>query len=147
MPRRPMLRLELKLSLIEFGCSFAGHVGALFALKLIALPLAVIAALGIAIGGSLIRLCLQARSTCPKRIQAIVIGQQQSWLQFSQEHVVTKLPQIRFFSEFLIVLDFVIESSAVHSNGEKITVLLLPDSLSQAEDCRLRRYLRFDCPD
>ena len=56
------------------------------------------------------------------------------------------LPQVLFISEFLILLRFHIEEADCDraSKGCKYLVLV-PDSLSEADNCRLRRYLYFDC--
>jgi len=51
-------------------------------------------------------------------------------------------PQLRYFSELLLVLSF--RSAATVSAGAQLPLVLWPDSLSRRDDRRLRRYLRFD---
>lgn len=48
-------------------------------------------------------------------------------------------PQLKYFSEWLLVLSF---SSG--GEGAQLPLVLWPDSLSRRDDRRLRRYLRFD---
>ncbi len=120
------------------------HTGALFALKLSALPGIMFVLLASLIIGSLMGFFRNAQLTSPKRIQSITIGQQHCVLKFAATELVTELPKLEYFSEYLILLRF--NSVAAGSGERRIRLLLLADSLTDDEDRRLRRFLRFDAP-
>lgn len=120
------------------------HSAALFALTQTNLPWIPLVLLAVSIGASLLRFCLNTRTHSPQRIHQIMIGQQHCSVKFAHAELVTSLPSLIFFSEYLILLEF--KSAVVGRREQRIRLLLLPDSLHDDEDRRLRRYLRFDAP-
>lgn len=72
------------------------------------------------------------------------IGAQSARLHCSQKVLELELPSVSYFSEFLLVLCFRLESEK--GGGAIVRLLLWPDSLARHEERRLRRYLRFDLP-
>ncbi|NQV70550.1 MAG: hypothetical protein HQ498_11035 [Pseudohongiella sp.] len=81
-----------------------------------------------------------------------MLGQQHGLLQIGAREVMVSLPRISYYSEFLIVLSFdpYLAPVAPLPSWQRLTgsmkLVFWPDSLSRADDRRLRRYLRFDCP-
>jgi hypothetical protein len=55
------------------------------------------------------------------------------------------LPWLSFSSEFLMVLNFRPVPATGSRPRRPIRVVIWPDTLSDVEDRRLRRYLRFNC--
>lgn len=83
----------------------------------------------------------------------LTIGQQSACLSLFGETVTTELPSVSCLNEFLLILSFVREQNlsrkagrAGKFSGNVIRLVLWPDSLSPSDSKRLRRYLRFDCP-
>ncbi len=139
-----MLRLHPKRSRIERSFMVCCHTAALFALTLTELPGITLVLLATLIGASLMRFCRNTGMRSSKRIHAIMIGQQHCLVKFAHAELVTELPSLEFFSEYLILLQF--KSRPVGRSEQRIRLLLLPDSLNDDEDRCLRRYLRFYAP-
>jgi len=93
----------------------------------------------------------------------LIIGQEQTFLVTAESERVLALPSISFHSEFLIILKFssylppseclgksswCSKLAALFRFSEErgLRIAIWPDSLSRADSCQLRRYLRFDCP-
>lgn len=161
--------LHLKPSRIEFCIVSSCHFCALLSLFSIPLDNTLLLLSALLIVGSLFGYCFHesgvaAFSPSGKGVNRIewhrlfrprlhvMLGQQHGVLQFGAREVPVSLPCIRYFSEFLIVLSFKPRLAPVASGmtwlwqEKSINVVIWPDSLSRADDRRLRRYLRFDCP-
>ena len=80
------------------------------------------------------------RCTKPK----LIIAEQFARLNHLGQVWEMQLPDVVYFSEFLLVLSFRPETEAGTGKADMIHLVLWPDSLSRSEDRRLRRYLRFD---
>ncbi len=81
------------------------------------------------------------------RLLEIQIAAHQCSLQTTHHKRVTNLPQVLFYSEWLIILQFVDllygSENPVASGPAQSIVHFLPDSLAEEEDRQLRCYLRF----
>ncbi|MDA1370495.1 MAG: hypothetical protein O2971_07015 [Proteobacteria bacterium] len=137
-----MLNLAIKFSRLEFAFATLCHVLALFALTLIDLPVTALGLMVLPITTSLIQQCYQALPGSDSRVRSLLLRSEDCVLRYAGEELCASLPGIKYYSEFVLVLEFrVIDSTHV------IRLNLLPDSLSPEDDRRLRRYLRFaDCP-
>jgi len=84
---------------------------------------------------------------CKPRVLEIQIATHQCSLQTTLQKRVTNLPQVLFYSEWLIVLRFVDLLYGSETRGlarpDQTIVHFLPDSLAEEEDRQLRCYLRF----
>lgn len=145
-----MLNLQIKLSRIEIGFLLCCHFSALLGLTVTELPSLLLISLAISILLSVMRLLLNNFGKNSRQLSHISIGQQSSVLRRGQDQAEEDgeewgLPVLEFSSEFLIVLRFVDQSPQGRVGHETLRVLLLPDSLSEAEDRRLRRYIKFEC--
>ena len=120
------------------------HSGALVALGLTELPAFGRVLLASLIVASLVRFFLDTRINSARRIHSIMIGQQHCVVKFANKELVTALPSLEFFSEYMLLLRF--KSSVNNRLNKGFKLLLLADSLNDDEDRRLRRYLRFDLP-
>ena len=101
-----MLRLHPKPSRIECVCMLCFHSGALVALGLTALPGFGRVLLASLIVASLVRFCLDIRINSDRRIHSIMIGQQHCVVKFGNKELVTALPSLEFFSEYMLLLQF-----------------------------------------
>lgn len=140
-----MLDLQLRYSRVEFCFRLSCHLAALFALTL-SDPVFVISALfGIGILLSLISLLSEPGGGRRRRIYSIALSSHHSELRYGDRIVEVDLPWLSFFSEFLMVLNFRPVPATGSRPGRPIRVVIWPDTLSEAEDRRLRGYLRFNC--
>lgn len=73
-----------------------------------------------------------------------IIGEQSASLSYLGKLWEMQLPSVIYLSEFLLVLRF--RPEVEKGSSPAIYLVLWPDSLTDAEDRRLRRYLRFDLP-
>lgn len=161
--------LHLKPSRMEFGIVSSSHFCALLSLLSIQLDNILLLVSALLILGSLLAYCFRDSSVAAFSLRGkgmkgidwrklfgpglrIMLGQQHGLLQFAAREVTVSLPSIRYYSEFLIVLSFEPRLTPAASPGSRlrlarsINVVIWPDSLGRADDRRLRRYLRFDCP-
>lgn len=161
--------LLLQPSRIELGVVSSCHFFALIALFMIELDIALRVIVALLIAGSMLAYVLQATNEgvrgwsgkgwreVARHLQfrpglSIMLGQQHGVLYFATQEITVHLPHIQYYSEFLIVLRFEPELVPVVSQGSQrwrrtfICVAIWPDSLNRADIRRLRRYLRFDCP-
>ena len=140
-----MLDLQLRYSRIEFCFSLSGHLAALFALTLSDLVFVVTALFGIGILLSLVALLGESGGGRRRRIYSIALSRRHSELRYGDRVVEVDLPWLSFFSEFLMVLNFRPVPATGSRPKRPIRVVIWPDTLSETEDRRLRRYLRFNC--
>ena len=137
-----MSSLDINHSPMEFALAVVSHVAALLALTLIDLPLLVLSMLALFIGISLWHYSLGAMPGSDSRVRSILIRSTDCVLRYRTRELVVSLPRAKYFSEFLLVLEFRVSDS---DSGRCIRLNLLPDSLSEDHDRCLRRLLRFDC--
>lgn len=74
----------------------------------------------------------------------LIIGEQSASLSYLGKLWEMQLPSVIYSSEFLLVLRF--RPEVEKSSPPAVYLVLWPDSLTDGEDRRLRRYLRFDLP-
>lgn len=140
-----MLDIQLRYSRIEFCFRLGCHLAALFALTLSDLVFVVTASFGIAILLSLISLLSEPGRGRRRRIYSIALSGRHSELRYGASILEVDQPWLSFFSEFLMVLNFRPVPATGRGQQRPIRVVIWPDTLTEVEDRRLRRYLRFDC--
>ena len=140
-----MLDLQLRYSRIEFCFRLSCHLAALFALTLSDLIFVITALVGSGILLSLTALLGEPGGGRRRRIYSIALSRRHSKLRYGDRVVEVDLPWLSFFSEFLMVLNFRPVPATGSRPGRPIRVVIWPDTLSEVEDRRLRRYLRFNC--
>ncbi len=156
-----MLRFELRCSRLELLFASTCHLCALVTVLTADMPvLLVVLVLAVVIASYtnyLLALYLNFvrpmtnRITCSPAL--LVIGQQSAQVSQFGKMVATELPVVGYMSEFLLVLNLHQElvdtghaSGAGRHSAKPVKLVLWPDSLSRRDNRRLRRYLRFDCP-
>ena len=143
-----MFELDIRPSRLALQFLLFVHLWSSLALCLTELPASLLAASLLALG-----LCGTARVRAELSGSAVRILRarirQQSWiLESRQGERQYQPPAVIFASELLIVLVFKREINAAETGGVCPKVLLIcPDSLSGLQSRRLRRYLRFECPE
>lgn len=140
-----MIDLTLRYSRIEFCFRLSCHLAALFALTLSDLIFVITALVGSGILLSLTALLGEPGGGRRRRIYSIALSRRHSKLRYGDRAVEVDLPWLSFFSEFLMVLNFRQVAPTGSRPGRPIRVVIWPDTLSEVEDRRLRRYLRFNC--
>lgn len=130
--------LHLRNSRVEFLFDTVIHAAALLALKYIDAPIIILAATALLVTFSLIYLIRNRIGECDARIEEVSIGNSTWELLIAGCRVETLPPDIRFFSEFFMVLVF------RDMQGCNYRLLLFPDSLQREELLRFRKYLRFE---
>lgn len=161
--------LLLKPSRIELGLVSSCHFFALTALSMIELDITLRSIVALLILGSMLGYGLQAsgegiadwyekgwREVAHYLLfrpgLGMMLGQQHGVLYFAAQDLTVRLPHIYYYSEFLIVLRFerelvpAVPQASQRWRRKSVCVAIWPDSLSKADNRRLRRYLRFDCP-
>lgn len=142
-----MLVLRVRPSLLECTCLLVTHGIALLAIFSSSLSPAISWSFATFIVSSLLYHTGQLPGLSKPHLLEIQIGAHQCSLQTTQQTRVTNLPQVLFYSEWLIILRFVELLYVSKSPGAKrpaqTVVHLLPDSLAKEEDRQLRCYLRF----
>ncbi len=129
--------LHLKNSRIEFALALLIFLAAFYSLTLIDLPKLSLLALGIFVAALCIDYLTNYFQT-KLRVQRISYNGN-SWQLFIEDKAIeTAAPRMRFFSEFLITVDFPAEN---HGN---FRLMFFPDSLCKPEWLQFRRFLRFE---
>ena len=140
-----MLSLSLMPSRIEFTCLLGCHAAALAALTQVQLAACLVGPLAVAVCGSLIHMATSFCSGPRGALQRIDITTQQSLLVYADQCLPATLPKTLFYSEWLLVVQF---DALAFTGGQQpaftpLILRLLPDSLSDDNDRKLRAYLRF----
>lgn len=147
-----MTTLIIRRSRIELGFVCFSHSCALAALVYSRVAGDLLFFLVIAIGFSQLRHWLKYWGRTGERVHSLCWGQQHCSLVYvsgarcRHRERTASLPRVRYFSEFLIILSLDLEPISAEQPGSVVTLALWPDSLNQADDRCLRRYLRFDYP-
>lgn len=127
--------LRLKNSRIEFALSLLLHGVALCSLVFIDLHPVVQFFMGLII---LLLFIGEWRGSLPKGIEQIRYNGIGWELLNAGQLIEVGAPQVLFFSEFLITVDFKTSTSG------SFRLMIFPDSMEQADFLRFRKYLRFD---
>lgn len=150
MPGLSIISLPIRPSRIEWLLSIGCHLAALFALTLTNLQPLTLCVLFLLLGMSFIRQLIQSRAGFAVNLQRIDINKENCVLVYPSRHQILALPRVRFYSEWIIVLQFDPVLHGHEKRGKKrprrTIVRLMPDSLDAESDRRLRYYLRFECP-
>lgn len=158
--------LHLRSSRLELGVVSGFHLSALAALLSIELSISLMLLLALFITASWCCHCFSnslmsitrsekrglsrvVRFSIGKPGITLLLGQQQACLGIGTHQLPVCLPRINYYSEFLIVLRLDPRPAPRLRRfwqSESLLVVIWPDSMSRADNRRLRRYLRFDCP-
>jgi len=145
-----MLSLPVKPSRLEFMMTVSSQLLALLGLTHTNLPLPLLAIVGALLILALRATIVRARAGRSGSLQRIDITSQNSFFIYPGKHVTATLPRVRYFSEWLIVLQFdpllTADAGATKMAGDPTIIWLFPDSLDANSDRLLRCYLRFECP-
>ncbi len=156
-----MLCFELHCSRIELGFVSTCHLCALLSVAYSDLIMLLSLMLASAVTTNYIKYLRVLYKTFVRPISGSIeispailsIGQDSAQLRQRGGLVTTELPRVSYWSEYLLVLhlraeqDYSTDGSAIPKRSRKAMKLVLwPDSLSRADNKKLRRYLRFDCP-
>ncbi len=76
------------------------------------------------------------------RSPVLFIAEEFARVDYRGRLVEAELPGLIYLSEFLIVLE--LRALSELADADSMRLVLWPDSLTRSEDCRLRRYLRFE---
>lgn len=138
------MSVDIRFSPMTLGLVALLHLLAAAASLCLQLPGELIALLLLAVSRSALRLVREYGPHSCERITRIRLSQQLALVDTEGDTLRCDLPRLLFLSEFLTVLEFVEQplfGKLPAKSSRKI--LLLPDTLSRSDYCRLQRYLRF----